>query len=174
MISSYHDFEFNQLASAQLFPPFDQMPLLIQASSSDGFASYHCAGSGLQTPVPTFLTFQASSPYISPSSSIFGDGGVITPPTGSFVVYDSSRIPTLVGQISSGQITGNAFTFRGALSNIDSGTSSFCTSSFFQFPISNSFTITGICGTNVPLAFAVDLNVIGAYTANVACNNAVL
>jgi hypothetical protein len=56
--SSYHDIEFNQLASAQLFPPFDQMPLLIQASSSNGFASYLCAGSGLQNPVPTVLSFR--------------------------------------------------------------------------------------------------------------------
>jgi hypothetical protein len=169
---SYDDIAVNHLASAQPLSPFNQVPLLLHGTTSNGFVSYLCADSGIQTPIPSVLSFQSSF------SPIF-DRGIIIPSTGSFALYSSFGIPSIAGQIRTGQMTGNSFTLQGTLTTTlaGAGIGSFCTttSSSFPFPsISNRFTITGTCGTNVPLAFSIDRNIIGAYIENVACNNAVL
>ena len=151
-----------------------QVPL-IQGSSTNGFISFLCASnSGLGAPNPSALSFQVSS-------SIIGINPILTttttttpsiPLVGSFTLFSSFGVPSVAGQISSGQVSGNTFTLQGTLTSISAnallrGLSSLCTTSL---PF-NDFTITGTCGTNVPAALAIDRIVVGTYIANIACNN---
>ena len=84
-------------------------------------------------------------------------------------------MPIISGQINSGTLSGNSFTIQGTLvTNGVSGVGGFCNgvagSTFFPFAF-NTFTISGTCGTNFPLAFTIDRSVIGASNARVACNS---
>jgi hypothetical protein len=166
------------ITTTPFLPIAGQAPL-IQGSSTNGFVSFLCgSNSGLVTPNPSALSFQVSS---SPSIQI---NPTLTTTTtansiGSFILSNSFGVPSLAGQITSGQVSGNTFTLQGTLTSIaantlSGGTSSFCITtspSPSLLPTFNAFTITGTCGTNAPLAFAIDRLVVGTYTANIACNN---
>lgn len=108
--------------------------------------------------------------------------------TGSFTISNSLGVPSIVGQINNGEISGGTFTLQGTLAGsntiaanaLSGGLSSFCNSAFNSNPLLpsttststfNDIAITGTCGTNVPVAFTPDRIVIGTYSANVAYNN---
>lgn len=120
----------------------------------------------------------------------------LIPLAGSFTISNSLGVPSTAGQINTGQISGNIFALQGTLAgsntiaaNALSGglgsSGGLCSSTAFNsnslFPttasVSNTafsdFTITGTCGTNTPVAFAVDRVIVGVYTANISCNNIV-
>jgi hypothetical protein len=170
------------ITTTPFLPIAGQAPL-IQGSSTNGFISFLCgSNNGLVTPNPSALSFQVSS---SPSSLQINP--ILTTTTtansiGSFILSNSLGVPSLAGQITSGQVSGNTFTLQGTLASITANTlsgglSGFCTAATTTtttpslLPTFNGFTITGTCGTNVPLAFAIDRIVVGTYTANIACNN---
>jgi hypothetical protein len=169
------------ITTTPFLPIAGQSPL-IQGSSTNGFISFLCGSNdGLVTPNPSALSFQVSS---SPSSLQINP--ILTTTTtansiGSFILSNSLGVPSLAGQITSGQVSGNTFTLQGTLASITANTlsgglSGFCTAATTTttpslLPTFNGFTITGTCGTNVPLAFAIDRIVVGTYTANIACNN---
>jgi hypothetical protein len=175
-----------QLAAAPIttatpFLPIAGQAPLIQGTSTNGFVSFLCpSNGGLVTPNPSALSFQvSSSPSVSQLNPILTTTTTATS-IGSFILSNSLGVPSVAGQISSGQISGNTFTLQGTLTSITPNTlsgglsSSFCNpiaTSPSSFPTFNGFTITGTCGTNVPLAFAIDRIVVGTYTANIACNN---
>jgi hypothetical protein len=120
----------------------------------------------------------------------------LIPLAGSFIISNSLGAPSTAGQINTGQISGNTFALQGTLAGsntiaanpllggLGSG-GGLCSSTAFNsnslFPttasVSNTafsdFTITGTCGTNTPVAFAVDRVIVGVYTANISCNNIV-
>jgi hypothetical protein len=154
------------------FPSIASQAPLIQGSSTNGFISFLCASnSGLVAPNPSALSFQVSS--------IIGINPILTttttssiPLVGSFTLFSSLGVPSVAGQISAGQVSGNTFTLQGTLTSISANAllralNSLCTTSI---PF-NDFTITGTCGTNVPAALAIDRIVVGTYIANIACNN---
>jgi hypothetical protein len=168
------------ITTTPFLPIAGQAPL-IQGSSTNGFVSFLCpSNGGLVTPNHSALSFQvSSSPSVSQLNPILTTTTAATS-IGSFILSNSLGVPSVAGQISSGQISGNTFTLQGTLTSITANTlsgglsSSFCTTiatSPSSFPTFNGFTITGTCGTNVPLAFAIDRIVVGTYTANIACNN---
>jgi hypothetical protein len=168
------------ITTAPFLPIAGQAPL-IQGSSTNGFISFLCpSNGGVVTPNPSALSFQvSSSPSVSQINPILATTTTATS-IGSFILSNSLGVPSVAGQISSGQMSGNTFTLQGTLTSITANTlsgglsSSFCTTiatSPSSFPTFNGFTITGTCGTNVPLAFAIDRIVVGTYTANIACNN---
>jgi hypothetical protein len=199
----------------------NQVPF-IQGRSTNGFISLpQCAsntGSAvLQTPNPSALIFQVFSS--SPSNSVNqilntrtttilttatnNNNNVNTPTTllpvvGSFTISNSLGVPSISGQINTGQVSGNTFTLQGTLAGSNTiaanallpgglSSSSLCssTAAFSSNPLfpttttststSNTaftdFTITGTCGTNAPVAFAIDRIVVGVYSANTSCNN---
>ncbi|HET7285175.1 MAG TPA: hypothetical protein VFI70_10860 [Nitrososphaeraceae archaeon] len=168
------------IITATPFLPIAGQAPLIQGSSTNGFVSFLCpSNGGVVTPNPSALSFQVSSPSVSQLNPILTTTTTATS-IGSFILSNSLGVPSVAGQISSGQISGNTFTLQGTLTSITANTlsgglsSSFCTTvatSPSSFPTFNGFTITGTCGTNVPLAFAIDRLVVGTYTANIACNN---
>ena len=178
-----------QIPSTTVFPFIANTPLntastpflsgqapFVQGISTNGFVSFLCASNGIRTPNPSALSFQVSS---SPSvvNSILTTTNTVTsiPLVGSFALSSSSGVPSVVGQINTGQISGNTFTLQGTLTStvntLSGGLSSFCTTSPTLLPTFNGFTIAGTCGTNVPVAFTIDRIVVGAFTSNVACNN---
>jgi hypothetical protein len=156
------------------FPSISSQSPLIQGSSTNGFISFLCASnSGLVAPNPSALSFQVSS-------SLIGINPILTtttitpsiPLVGSFTLFSSLGVPSVAGQISTGQVSGNTFILQGTLTSISAnallrGLNSLCATSI---PF-NDFTITGTCGTNVPAALAIDRIVVGTYIANIACNN---
>ena len=102
--------------------------------------------------------------------------------TGAFTLFNpqltGGAVPILTGQINSGTFSGNSFTLQGTLTaSGNSGIGDFCGSigaigASPLFPLAFSgFTISGACGTNFPLAFAIDRSVLGAFNARVACNS---
>jgi hypothetical protein len=160
----------------------------IQGSSTNGFVSFLCASNGLQTPSSSDLSFQVSSPttnrlntILTTTATTSTTAATLIPLTGSFTLSNSLGVPSIAGQINTARVTGNAFILQGTLTSstantlLSGGLSNFCSANTITslLPVSNDFTITGICGTNVPLAFAIDRVVVGAFTANVACNNIV-
>jgi hypothetical protein len=178
-----------QIPSTTVFPFIANTPLntastpflsgqapFVQGISTNGFVSFLCASNGIRTPNPSVLSFQVSS-STSGVNSILTTTNTATsiPLVGSFALSSSSGAPSVVGQINTGQISGNTFTLQGTLtSNVNTlsgGLSSFCTTSPTLLPTFNGFTIAGTCGTNAPVAFAIDRIVVGAFTSNVACNN---
>jgi hypothetical protein len=113
---------------------------------------------------------------------------------GSFTISNSLGVPSITGQINTGQVSGNTFSLQGTLSGSNTiaanalsgglGSGSLCsnTAAFSSNPLFptttstsntriNDFTITGTCGTNAPVAFAIDRIVVGVYSANTSCNN---
>ena len=101
--------------------------------------------------------------------------------TGAFTLFNpqltGGAVPILSGQINSGTFSGNSFTLQGILTaSGNSGVGDFCGSIgvivHLAFSLTFSgFTISGTCGTNFPLAFAIDRSVLGAFNARVACNS---
>ncbi len=157
----------------------NQIVPTIQGTTNNGFVSYLCPGSTVQTtPSPSLLNFgAATSTYnsIVPIASNFPS----IPLTGTFSLYNplltGGTVPIVTGQINSGTLSGNSFTLQGTLTTSGvSGIGAVCNgvaaSTFFPFAF-NTFTISGTCGTNFPLAFAIDRSVIGAFNARVACNS---
>jgi hypothetical protein len=161
----------------------------IQGSSTNGFVSFLCASNGLQTtPSSSDLTFQVSSSttnrlntILTTTATTSATAATLIPLTGSFTLTNSLGVPSIAGQINTARVTGNAFILQGTLTSstanalLSGGLSNFCSANTITslLPVSNDFTISGICGTNVPLSFAIDRVVVGAFTANVACNNIV-
>ena len=99
--------------------------------------------------------------------------------TGTFTLFNpqltGGAVPLLSGQINSGAFSGNSFTLQGTLTSSEiSGIGDFC-GTIGASPLSpaafSGFTISGTCGTNLPLAFAIDRGVLGAFNARVACNS---
>jgi hypothetical protein len=118
----------------------------------------------------------------------------LIPLAGSFTISSSLGVPSTTGQINTGQISGNTFALQGTLAGSNTiaanplsgglgSSGGLCSRNGFNsnslFPttasVSNTafsdFTITGTCGTNTPVAFAVDRLIVGVYTANISCNN---
>jgi hypothetical protein len=201
-------------------PTSNQVPF-IQGISTNGFISLpQCAsntGSAiLQTPNPdpSALIFQVFS---SPSNSINEipntrttistattnnnnnvNTATLLPLVGRFTISNSLGVPSIAGQINTGQVSGNTFSLQGTLAGsntivanalsggLSSSSSNLCSSNAFSsnplFPTTttststsntgiNDFTITGTCGTNAPVTFAIDRVVVGVYSANISCNN---
>jgi hypothetical protein len=171
-----------------------QIPF-IQGSSTNGFISFLCTANTVQTPTLSALSFQASSfgsasPLLSPTVTTAATTSPTIPVIGTVTLSNSLGGYNLAGQINSAQVIGNSFTLQGSFTSggiantlLSEGLSGFCntlgssngsiitTTPLFSGLGSNQFAITGTCGTNVPLAFTVDRIVIGAYIANVSCNN---
>ena len=157
----------------------NQIAPLIQGTTNNGFVSYLCPGSTVQTtPSPSLLNFGAATSTYNSIVPIVSNNPSI-PMTGTFTLFNplltGGTVPILTGQINSGFLSGNAFTLQGTLTSSGiSGIADLCgtiaASSFFPFAF-NGFTISGTCGTNFPLAFAIDRSVIGAFNARVACNS---
>jgi hypothetical protein len=167
---------FPAIRSATPFLSVSSPTPLIQGSSTNGFISFLCASNdGLVTPNPSALSFQVSS-FASTINPILTTTTTATsiPLVGSIILSNSFGVPSVSGLINSGQVSGNTFTLQGTLTSIANNLlsgrlSSLCTTSI---PF-NDFTITGICGTNVPAALAIGRVIVGTYTANIACNNIV-
>lgn len=182
------------LAASPLITANQQIPF-IQGSSSNGFVSFLCSTNAVQTPSPSTLSFQASafnsinsllSPTIITAATTTTSAAPIT---GTVTLSNSFGVPSLSGQISSGQIIGNSFTLQGTLTSGSiantGGVNGFCnplvssnagiitTNPLVSAFNSGQFTIAGTCGTNVPLAFTIDRIVVGAYIANISCNGIV-
>jgi hypothetical protein len=171
-----------------------QIPF-IQGSSTNGFISFLCTPNTVQTPTLSALSFQASSfgsasPLLSPTVTTAATTSPTIPVVGAITLSNSLGGYNLAGQINSAQVIGNSFTLQGSFTSggiantlLSEGLSGFCnalgssngsiitTTPLFSGLSSNQFAITGTCGTNVPLAFTIDRIVIGAYIANVSCNN---
>jgi hypothetical protein len=168
-----------------------QIPF-IQGSSTNGFVSLLCSSNTIQTPSPSALSFQAST-YGAINSLLFPttSSSASIPVTGRIILSNSLGGPIFSGQINSGQATGNSFTLQGVLtgasipSTSSGGLNGLCSTlasiggaggitSAAVIPslsaFSNQFTISGTCGTNVPVAFTIDRIVVGAYIANISCN----
>jgi hypothetical protein len=167
---------FPAIRTASPFLSVSSQTPLIQGSSTNGFISFLCASNdGLVTPNPSALSFQVSS-FASTINPILTTTTTATsiPLVGSLILSNSFGVPSVSGVINSGQVSGNTFTLQGTLTSIANNLlsgrlSSLCTTSI---PF-NDFTITGICGTNVPAALAIGRVIVGTYTANIACNNIV-
>jgi len=154
---------------------------LLQGTTNNGFVSYLCPGSTLQTattPSPSLLNFGAATPAYNSVLPIVG-GTPSIPLSGTFTLYNplltGGAAPIVTGQINSGTLSGNSFTLQGTLASTGiSGGGALCNSStaspFFPFAF-NTFTISGTCGANFPLAFAIDRSVLGAFNARVVCNS---
>jgi hypothetical protein len=157
----------------------NQIVPLIQGTTNNGFVSYLCPTSTVQsTPSPSLLNFRAATSTYNSIVSIVSNNPSI-PMTGAFTLFNpqltGGAVPILTGQINSGTFSGNSFTLQGTLTaNGISGIGDFCgsigASTLFPFAFSG-FTISGTCGTNFPLAFAIDRSVLGAFNARVACNS---
>ena len=171
-----------------------QIPF-IQGSSTNGFVSLLCSSNTIQTPSPSALSFQAST-FGATNSLLFPitTSSASIPVTGRIILSNSLGGPIFSGQINSGQATGNSFTLQGVLTgasilSTSSGSLSGSCSTLGSIgsaggitsttiipslsTFSNQFTISGTCGTNVPVAFTIDRVVVGAYIANISCNGIV-
>jgi hypothetical protein len=182
-------------ASNPLLLTTSQQVPFIQGSSTNGFISFLCTHNTIQTPTLSALSFQASSfgsasPLLSPTVTTAATTSPTIPVVGAVTLSNSLGGFNLAGQINSAQVIGNSFTLQGSFTSggiantlLSEGLSGFCntlgssngsiitTTPLFSGFSSNQFAITGTCGTNVPLAFTIDRIVIGAYIANVSCNN---
>lgn len=181
---SQNPFNAMTAAAATLSSPLgsitaNQIVPLVQGTTNSGFVSYLCPGTAVQTtPSPSLINFgAATTTYNSVLPIVTGTPSI--PLTGTFTLYNplftGGTVPIVTGQINAGTLSGNSFTLQGTLTTSGvSGVGAFCNSvsasSFFPFAF-NTFTISGTCGTNLPLAFAIDRSVIGAFNARVACNS---
>ena len=157
----------------------NQVVPLIQGTTNNGFVSYLCPTSTVQsTPSPSLLNFRAATSTFNSIIPIVSNNPPV-PMTGAFTLFNpqltGGGVPILTGQINSGTFSGNSFTLQGTLTASGTpGISDFCgsidASGLFPFAFS-AFTISGACGTNFPLAFAIDRSVLGAFNARVACNS---
>jgi hypothetical protein len=182
-------------ANPLLLTANQQLPF-IQGSSTNGFVSFLCSTNTVQTPSPSALSFQTSTfgsinPLLFPTlTTTTTTTSSTAPTTGTVTLSNSFGGPNLSGQINSGQIIGNSFILQGSLTSggiantlLSGGLSGFCNTLgssnggiITTIPLlsafnSNQFTIAGTCGTNVPLSFTIDRIIVGAYIANISCNN---